>query len=59
MLENKQGMVSKYKTLNQTHKKTMQENQELAAELAKLKAGGQRVVRQASQSMESQAQATV
>lgn len=40
MLENKQGMVSKYKTLNQAHRTTMAENQELAAELALLKANG-------------------
>ena len=44
MLESKQGMVSKYKQLNQQNKKTMQENAELAAELAKLKAQG--IVRQ-------------
>ena len=40
MLENKQGMVGKYKQLNQTHKKTLAENAELAAELARLKAAG-------------------
>ena len=27
MLENKQGMVSKYKTLNQAHRKTLAENE--------------------------------
>ena len=37
MLENKQGMVSKYKTLNQTHKKTVQENSEMANELDRLR----------------------
>lgn len=39
MLENKQGMVSKYKTLNQTHKKTVQENSEMANELDRLRQG--------------------
>lgn len=40
MLESKQGMVSKYKTLNQTHKKILAENAELSAELARLRAAG-------------------
>lgn len=38
MLESKQGMVSKYKALNQANKLTLQENAALVAELAKLKA---------------------
>ena len=40
MLENKQGMVSKYKTLNQAHRKTLAENEKMAAELAQLRQGG-------------------
>ena len=32
-------MVSKYKTLNQAHRKALTENQELAAELERLRAG--------------------
>jgi len=40
MLESKQGMVGKYKTLNQTHKATLAELSNLASELARLKASG-------------------
>ena len=40
LLEARQGMVSKYKTLNATHKQTMEEKQELANELARLKSQG-------------------
>ena len=39
MLKSEQGMVGKYKALNQKNKKTMAENAEMAAELARLKAG--------------------
>ena len=39
MLVNKQGMVSKYKELNREHKKKVQENAELTAELARLRQG--------------------
>ena len=40
MLVNKQGMVSKYKELNREHKKKVQENTDLNAELARLRKGG-------------------
>ena len=40
MLVNKQGMVAKYKELNREHKKKVQENAEMAAELARLRKGG-------------------
>ena len=40
MLVNKQGMVAKYKELNREHKKKVQENAEMAAELSRLRKGG-------------------
>ena len=40
MLESKQGIVTKYKTLNQSHKKLQNENTELLSELNRLKAAG-------------------
>ena len=40
MLVNKQGMVAKYKELNREYKKKVQENAEMAAELARLRKDG-------------------
>lgn len=40
MLESKQGIVSKFKTLNQNHKKLQTGNNELLLELNRLKAAG-------------------